>query len=329
MSDNFEKQTLEVAIATDSNYIVPVTVMLKSLFENNKDMLITINILYLFSLTKDSDIEFLDNYITEHGNLCRRLGITDEQLGEVPECRNSKNTYLRLLLPSILPTNIHHILYMDGDIIINKSIEFFCSFDLGNAYIAGAKETTRFFSDSHCKELNLPDNFDYFNAGIVLMNIKKMREEQFTTIFFDYIRNYFNVIYNDQDILNGTLWENVKYFPPKFNMNFLVEPDAALSTWDKEELDEAKKNPVIVHYIGPMKPWDYLSYHPKTQLWWKYLKLTPFADFKPQNKSLSNFFKKHYLLTVKTIRYRTSVKLKRKIGKFIPKRIKEVLKNHL
>ena len=328
MSDNFEKQTLEVAIAIDSNYIIPATVLLKSLFENNKDLIITINILYLFSLTKDSDIDFLDNYITGHGNLCRRIGITDEQLGEVPECRNSKNAYLRLFLPLRLPENIHHILYMDGDIVVNDSLKFFCTFDLGDAYIAGAKETTRFFLTDHCKELDLPDDFDYFNSGVVLMNIKKMREQQFTTKCFDYIRNYFNIIFHDQDVLNGILWENVKYFPPKFNMNFLVEPDAALSTWEKEEINEARKNPVIVHYIGPMKPWNYLSYHPKTKLWWKYLKLTPFVDFKPQSKSLLNFFRKYYLLIVKTIRYRTSVKFKRKIGQFIPTRIKEALKKH-
>jgi lipopolysaccharide biosynthesis glycosyltransferase len=324
MNDNLK---IEIAVTTASDYVMPVVVLLKSLFENNKDIRITVNLLYLFSKAEEKDIVFMENYIVSHGHQCRKIGVDDAQLDGVPNAgRQSKDTFLRLLIPDLLP-NVSNLLYLDGDIIVNDSIKYFCSLDMDDKYIAGAKDTTNFYLKELCKNLGLPGNAHYFNAGVVYMNLKIMRKEQITSKFFEYLKNYKNVIIaNDQDILNGTLWKKVKYFPPKYNRNYLVEPDVARAIWGKEEFDEAKKNPAIIHYIGPIKPWNYLSYHPKTKLWRKYLKMTPFKDYKPQNKSFANFFKKYYLKIIKTIDYNLTVSFKRKIGKLMPASLKQQIK---
>ncbi|MCL2289911.1 MAG: glycosyltransferase family 8 protein [Bacteroidetes bacterium] len=320
------KPALEIAIATDSNYLIPTTVLLKSLFENNQDILVTVNLLYLFSATKEQDVDFLYNYVVEHGHLCRKVGISDEQLGVVPECRHSKSTFLRLLLPEIL-SEIPYILYLDGDIIIPGSISYFCSLDMSNYYIAGVKESTNFHMKEYCQKLGLTDDAFYFNAGVVFMNLDLMRKEQMTAQFFDYLKTNADILIdNDQGILNGVLWRKVKYMPPKYNRNYMLEPDVTRALYTKAELNEAKRQPAIIHYIGPIKPWNYLSYHPKTKLWWKYLKMTPFKDFQPKNKPLSNIPKKYCLKLVKTIDSSVTVSFKRKVGKLLPRGLKLMLK---
>jgi lipopolysaccharide biosynthesis glycosyltransferase len=322
-----DKPKIEIAVTSASDYVMPVVVMLKSLFENNKDICITVNLLYLFSKTEEKDLLFLEDYIINHGHLCRKIGVSDAQLDQLPDGgRQSKDTFLRLLIPDLLP-DVENLLYLDGDIIVYGSIKYFCSLNMENMYIAGAEDTTNFYLKEHCRNLGLSDDACYFNAGVVYMNLDLMRKDKIVPKFFEYLKNYADVIIaNDQDLLNVTLWKKTKCFPPKYNRNYLVEPDVALKTWGKEELREAKKHPAIIHYIGPIKPWNYLSYHPKTKLWWKYLKMTPFKDFKPQNKSVKNFFKKGYLKIVKTIDYSLTVSFKRKIGRLMPAPLKQWIK---
>jgi lipopolysaccharide biosynthesis glycosyltransferase len=320
---------LEIAVTTASDYVIPVVVMLKSLFENNKDLHITVNLLHLFSKTKEQDMIFLENYIVQHGHRCRKIGVDDAQLNDFPDgCRQSKDTFLRLLIPDLLP-EVCSLLYLDGDIIVCGSLKYFASLSMEDKYIAGAKDTTNFYLSTHCKNLGLPGDVPYFNAGVVYMNLYLMRKEQIIQKFCEYFKNYADVIIaNDQDILNGTLWKKVEYFPPKYNMNYMVESDVAREVWGKNDVREAKINPVIIHYIGPVKPWNYLSFHPRTNLWWDYLKMTPFREFyPPPNKSLKNFFKKYYLMAVKTIDYSLPVSFKRKIGKVVPAELKQWIKS--
>jgi lipopolysaccharide biosynthesis glycosyltransferase len=323
-----DKCKIEIAVTTASDYIMPVVVLLKSLFENNKDIHIIVNLLYLFSKTKEKDVDFLENYILQHGHSCRKVGVEDAELNMVSdEGRYSKDTYLRLLLPDILPPEVSGVLYLDGDIIVNDSIDYFARLNMDDKYIAGVKDTMNFFMPEHCKNLGLQDCAYYINAGVVYMNLYLMRKERITSRFLEYLNKYSNVIFaNDQDILNGVLWKKTMYISPRYNRNFLVEPDVARTVWGKEELVEAKRNPAIIHYIGPIKPWNYLSFHPKTKLWWKYLKMTPFKDFKPRNKSFGNFFKKYYLKTIKTIDFSLTVAFKRKMGKLMPETLKRKIK---
>ncbi|GHV68687.1 LPS 1,2-glucosyltransferase [Bacteroidia bacterium] len=320
------KPKLDIAVTTASDYILPVVVLLKSLFANNTNICITVNLLYLTSSIKEDDISFLEDFIHEHGQLCRRVGVTDEQLKEVPDCRQGKDTFLRLLLPKLLP-EVTNILYLDGDIIVNDSLSFFCSININDKYLICAKDSANFFMQEHCKNLGLPENVSYFNAGVLFMNLELMRRDNITSKLLDYmVVNKDIILFNDQDILNGVLWEKIVYFPPKYNMNWLLEPDVSQSIWTKEDIREAKSNPAIVHYIGPVKPWNYLSYHPQTKLWWKYLRMTPFKDYRPANKTFKNFFRKIYLSFIMLLTYRLTVSFKRKIGKLLPDSIKQKIK---
>lgn len=326
-----KKGRIEIAIAGDANYIVPLTVLLKSIFIHNADVNITINFLHLVNAISESELAEIEHLIVEHGHTMRRLPVTEEQLGQVPESRHSKSTYLRLFLPELLPVEVTKVLYLDGDIVVNGAIKPLYDTDISNTYIAGVKDPTIIFGKEYYHILGIPLEAEYFNAGVVLMNIARMRKENIQPAFFEYLRAHIHLLRaGDQDVLNGTLYKAVTYIPPKYNYNYWIEKDIALQLYSKEELHIAIHHPVIVHYIGPVKPWHYKSIHPKKNLWWYYLKQTNYKNYRPKDKTLKNMVTYFFLCTiVKPIKPLLTVGFKQKMGRLLPNGIKKVVKRVL
>lgn len=325
------REKIEIAVAGDSNYIVPLTVLLKSIFINNTDLCITVNFLHLAHAVSEDELQQMERFIIEHGHHMRRIAISEEQLGEVPESRHSKSTFLRLLLPERLPEEIDNVLYLDGDTVVDGSIRALYNTDIHDAYIAGAKDTVNIFGKDHCRDLGLPQNYIYFNAGVVLINAKRIREDKRQEEFFKFIRQHADILSAcDQDVLNATLYKAVSYIPPVYNYNYWTEKDVALRLFTKEEIEAALHRPVIVHYIGPVKPWHYKSIHPKKALWWHYLRQTPYKDYRPKDKNLKNIVAYFFLRTiVRPIKPLLTVGMKQKLGRLLPGGIKKAIKRTL
>lgn len=325
-----ERENIEIAIAGDENYLVPLTVLLQSVFVNNAELCVTVNFLFLYSAMGEKPLAQLEELVVSRGHRFRRLGVTDEQLGEVPECRHSKNTFLRLLLPDVLPADVEKVLYLDGDIVVNDSLLPLYRFDVSDAYIAAVKDPTIVFGAAHCRELGLPEGYPYFNAGVVLMNIARIREDKMQRAFFDYIRQYMDIIDTDQDILNGTLYSAVKYLPPVYNYNFWMEKDVAARLFSPEEIKAVWHHPVIIHYIGPVKPWHYKSLHPRKSLWWCYLRQTSYKGFRPIGKTPSAVCNRLFRqLFVRPFKSLLTVETKQKLGRFLPRALRMKLKQLL
>jgi lipopolysaccharide biosynthesis glycosyltransferase len=326
-----EREKIEIAIAGDSNYIVPLTVLLKSIFINNADLHITVSFLYLVYAISDEELQQTEQFIAEHGHRMRRIAIREEQLREVPESRHSKSAFLRLALPDMLPGHVDKILYLDGDMVVDGSIRPLYNLDISNVYIAGAKDLTGVFGKEHCRKIGLPDDYAYFNSGVVLMNIKRIREENLQERFFEFTARYMSVIRSpDQDVLNATLYKAVSYIPPVYNYNFWTEKDMALRLFTKEEIEAALHHPAIIHYIGPVKPWHYKSIHPRKALWWHYLRQTPYKDYRPEDKTPMNIVSCFFLRAiVRPIKPALTVSMKRKLGRLLPESIKRALKKAL
>ncbi len=71
--------------------------------------------------------------------------------------------------------------------------------------------------------------------------------------------------------------------------------------FSKEELREAKINPIIIHYTGGSKPWHLKNTHPYKQLYWKYLRMTPYRFSLPTELQPSNFLRSLVPKSVKKI----------------------------
>ena len=126
----------------------------------------------------------------------------------------------------------------------------------------------------------MPDPLQYFNAGVMLYNVKKMNEIDITTKLFEALENIKEPFLQDQDILNSVLSNNggVKLISSKYNMTrtFVITDKRLFLERLKEIFRISKKNNwfFIYHYVGKDKPW--MTKRSDGLLFVKYAKMSPF-----------------------------------------------------
>ena len=321
---------IHIAIAADSNYLIPVTVVLQSIFDNSRKSTISFYLLYMTGTMEQEKLEFLSAFTTKHRGKFIPLEINPDQLADFPETRHGKATLLRLCLPTVLP-DLDKILYLDGDVIVNDDLTELYSTDITGYYLAAAKDSATAYDIGYQKAMGIEEEHCYFNAGVTLLNLKELRQIQLQEIISRIVeRDYLLIGAPDQDALNYICQKGKTYYiPPRYNMNYNLEKDIANKIWGKQAIKEAKQNPAIIHYIGPIKPWSILSTHPQGKLWWAYLRRTPFAGFRPKDATLKNRLRKVYLSLTKPIEAQFSLKSKQQIGKLIPSALKKHIKKSL
>mgnify|MGYP003290412886 CR=1 FL=1 len=187
------------------------------------------------------------------------------------------STYFRLNLHVLFP-DVDKIIYSDVDILFQGDLMDVWKKDLEDNYIAGVKADVnikdvwcRHLKDEYWKELT--DWFGkYINAGFIIMNLKKIREDKMDLMWNGMIqKKYF---YQDQDILNLTCKPHILFLPMEYNrfMFYSKEELEELrrnSVFTREEIEKAIEKPVVIHYAGE-KPWNKYSVL-GAAAWWNYV----------------------------------------------------------
>ena len=178
-------------------------------------------------------------------------------------------TYYRLLIGDIFPEEFVKCIYLDVDICVNKDLSELFNIDIGNNYIAGVVDPRYFFSEKkNCKRLNLPSMKYYVNAGVLLMNIKQIREDNMTQKFIKLTTRTYD--FQEQDILNIACYGKILTLPPKYNalITRLKENNLLRNLYSEQDIIEANNSPHIIHYIGVKKPWKSFDVYME-KYWWK------------------------------------------------------------
>ena len=124
-------------------------------------------------------------------------------------------TYYRFKIASLLP-NIDKILYLDCDIIVDSDISELYNYNIEQYYIGAIPEV---FNQDHKRRLDIEGNAYYCNAGVLLINSKKWREDNIEGKLFEYAKKpQREIIFQDQDVLNEVLKYKIKYIPLKWNV---------------------------------------------------------------------------------------------------------------
>lgn len=270
-------ERINVATALNGRYVRYTYVMLTSLFANNVDLEIYVYLLY--SDLAEKDQTYFKSLAKEWEQRIFFLQIdTDILPAELPETVWPPETYFRLMLLDILPHDIERLLYLDGDMIINKPIKDLYFTDFGENLFCACRDGFDIGFDDVggneiFKEIEKQDNFVYFNAGMMLWNIEAMRGKYCFSTYMDLAETLdFKMQAPDQDLLNYMHWQQVKFLD-EYQYNFYARLAYSLGI----HRDEVKSKVTIIHFVGA-KPWQGGAYvHFDTeQLWWDYAKLTPF-----------------------------------------------------
>lgn len=282
---------MNIVYSCDDNYAQHTGVSIISLLENNKHF-DEINIYIVDNDIKNENKIKLNDIANRYK---RKISYIDfkkykEKLKLNMEWDISISSYARLFLTSMLPKSIERVLYFDCDSVIIKSLDELWNENIDNYYIAAVEDTV---SNSIKKSVGIDKTERYINAGMLLMNLKKMRENNIEKKFLEFIDKYNgNVIHHDQGVINGVLYKNIKIISPKFNLMtiyYTMSRDEIIEYYgisgefySQNEIDEAINNVVYIHYTPGFttRPWVKGCKHPKKYIYLKYLYKTPWSGIK-------------------------------------------------
>lgn len=309
---------MNILVAFNDNYAMPTRVMLKSVIENNQEI-IHIYVLF-FSLTEDS-IKELSTLNSERSNL-HFIQIDDSKLKNVPiTLFYSKEAYVRLFAYLYLPEEIERILWLDSDVIVNGEIgEFYCqSFD-GKMYVA-YKDPIQGDSSEKKAELGMPDDAVYINSGVLLMNLEEIREKLLDEDITNYIRDYYDKIkYVDQDVFNGLLYDCIKVIDSEdYTYNYFV------SSITLRNRHVVYQNARIIHYAMRNKPWKKGFIYDGFHLWWKYAVMADKSYKKKYKNNYPSYIWARSMHEIVVLIKNGSPKVYRKLKKFKNRISKEKL----
>ena len=205
----------------------------------------------------------------------------------IRETHVSKASLLKYYIAEMLP-ELDKVLYLDTDILVLHDLTKLYQTDIDDVYLAAVKDPSWFFENTHVLELNLEYRGFYFNSGVMLMNLKKFREDGLLKELEDYTNNNFRT-YMDQDALNVVVGDKVKLLPFEDNaMYFFFEHvdlpvmgDFYGRNWQSYE--DVFAPVTILHFasskkpLGPLAPNDQF-FHMLQRLWYKYYTPLPPLD---------------------------------------------------
>jgi lipopolysaccharide biosynthesis glycosyltransferase len=260
-----------IAVACDNNFVNHTIVALNSLKCNNSKRAFFIHIL-------DSGIygKFrfkFKLFLYRFGFKFKFYKIDYSLIKNAPVSHHvTLASYNRLFLSNILDQKIERVLYLDSDVVVIGQIDTLLDCNIDGFFVGAVAEIISNI-DRERLEFNSDDN--YFNAGVLVVNLKKWREEKILSKFVNFISgNSHRIKYWDQDVLNYCLKNKWFRLPQKYNLTHVYfypnEYTPFYFGLNQTQYEATQKDPVIIHFTSHQKPWIEGCKHPKKGLYFKY-----------------------------------------------------------
>lgn len=279
---------MNIVYTFDDDYSEITAVSMLSLLENNKD-------------EKEINLFIIDCGIKEHNKtrietLAKRFNRTIKFI----EAKNMENKipikldvsfwsfvcYVRLFFAELLP-DIDKIMHIDCDTIVRGKLGDIYNIKLGENLCAACYDCipSPKFTAGFVKESG------YFSNGILIFDLKSMREENIQEKFVQYIvTKKGDLPHLDQDVVNAVMANRILALPAEYNlmtytalfkekMCKVFEPIEPY--YSVQEIKKAIENPIMVHFVGyrfVSRPWLQPCYHPYNEEWINYYQRIAFDD---------------------------------------------------
>ena len=212
-----------------------------------------------------------------------------------PGSHFSLANYYRLKIASLLQ-HLDKVIYLDSDIIANRDLRELWEIPLDDYYVGACEAMTH---ERSCKRLGLPTLAPYINSGVLVLNLKKIRQNKIEGKFFDCIKEKPEIMENvDQDVINLVLLEasdGIKQL--RQNWNTEVRTDMPFT---KEYLPIVNE-PYITHFVSREKPWHPNSKQLYKEKYWVYHKYVEPWSF-DQRRTRESFIIEKYFNNDRTVR---------------------------
>lgn len=275
------QEMIHIALCHDKYYAPYAATVIASVMENNKSNKIAFHVV-CDGISSDMQ-DVLKKWVTSHNCEIYFYTVNTDVFARFPFGENSwlhDGTYYRLYLGEVLK-DIDKVIYLDCDVVVNGSLAELWNTDIEGYALAGSRD--RLNDDIHVyNRLRYPMSDGYINAGVMLINLKKWREDRFFEKALSLAGQMPLALKNhDQDFVNAIYHGQIKVLDFRYNLMeyFLyVEEWMCLDRKYYSEIIEACHTPVIIHFCMRKKPWHYECINPFKTLYYKYRAMTPWPE---------------------------------------------------
>ena len=263
---------MNIVFATSNLYSNLALITIKSLLMNNTESN-EINIFYIGNKISEENKNNIVQLVCEYDRHIEFVEMPENMCPIEGLLRKDAVVYSYCYLQEILPKNIEKVLLIESDVIVRGNIEELYSFDVTDYYLAASDDMQ---SKWYKKKLGIKAEQPYFNSGIMLINLKKWREDNVTKKITDMISyGKHKFFYEVQDELNALFAGKVRIFSPKYNCTTaffvfdyknMLQYRRPTTCCTEKEFNDSKNDPVIVHFttnqIIQARPWIEDCVHP-------------------------------------------------------------------
>ncbi len=200
------------------------------------------------------------------------------------------STMSRLFIGTMLPEDVERVLYLDCDTVVLGSLKKLWNLDLHGKIMGAVLEPTIY--NSLKPALGLRENDPYFNAGVLLIDLKNWRKKHIEAQILSFYQKLGGQTFGcDQDLLNGTLKGKIRVLSPRYNFftnyryfryNALAKHSPSYAVVPKKAFIQAKKHPLILHFAGDERPWKAGNLNHYRKAYEQYLAMTPWQGTKKE-----------------------------------------------
>lgn len=203
--------------------------------------------------------------------------------------------YYRLLLPTLIPSQIKKIIYLDSDIVVEGDLAKLWDQEFEDEYLMAVQDPVHktVLEAEHLKQYCLLEkgitvDHKYLNTGMLVINLEKWRQGDTAYHILKFIGDHPDIPFPDQDAANVVLAGKWRELSPLWNqihaVHFFKSHEGSI--YDESTLSELITRPYIIHYAGKPKPWEKNCIHPQADRYFKYLDQTAWSGWR--NNALNN-----------------------------------------
>lgn len=267
--------TIHLLVSFDKNYIGPFQVLLQSLAASNPRE--TFHIWLLHSTIPHEDLYALEGFCAAHHTTLTPVEVDRAIFESAPVSQQyPQEMYYRLLAPLLLPDTLERILYLDPDILVINSVRPLWELSLGDCAFAAASHSGVFEIINDVNRARLKKEHDYYNTGVLLMDLVKAREVVKAEEIFNCVREQPEKLFlPDQDVFNllyggftFQLDDSIWNYDARYFSAYLLKSDGQYT------MDWVMGNTVFLHFCGRQKPWKITYLNRFAALYKHYMNLT-------------------------------------------------------
>ena len=266
---------------TDNNYVIPTAVGMTSAILNKNDNSIYHFILLLNGVSDDNKSKLLQ--LKSKNVLIDFIDVSSDKYSAINvQTHVQVSALLKFDIPNLISEN--KILYIDGDVIIQKDLTELYYTDIKQYSLAAVRDMGGELLQKFNEKVGVSK---YFNSGVMLLNLERWRKDNISEKLILAKKNNPQWKCMDQDALNYVLSSSTKWIDVKYNSmialykayNYDIEEVNDFYKSNYKTYNRLEKDSIIIHLAGESKqrPWKVIG-GAFCSLWDEYYKKSPFKN---------------------------------------------------